>query len=65
VCTGHLVCLDLLPDLLGVDDWGYPMLPDRPVPAHLLRHAKRAKAACPVLALRLERQLDPAPGGGH
>jgi ferredoxin len=52
-CVGHLVCVDLLPELIGVDDWGFPMLPERPIPRHLIRHARRAKAACPALALRL------------
>ncbi|MBI1758747.1 MAG: ferredoxin [Actinobacteria bacterium] len=52
-CVGHLVCVDLLPELITVDDWGYPMLPERPIPRHLMRHARRAKATCPALALRL------------
>jgi ferredoxin len=64
-CTGHLVCVDLLPELLGVDDWGYPMVPDRPVPPRLLRHARRARAACPALALRLEERPKPAGRTGH
>lgn len=52
-CRGDLVCADLLPELVTVDDWGYPMLPDRPVPPRLLKHARRARASCPALALRL------------
>jgi ferredoxin len=64
-CAGHLVCVDLLPELLGVDDWGYPMVPDRPIPPHLLRHARRAKAACPALALRLDGRLSPAGRARH
>lgn len=52
-CDAHLVCAELLPELVGVDDWGYPMLPGRDVPDHLLAHARRAKASCPVMALRL------------
>lgn len=54
-CTGHLLCAELLPELIGVDDWGFPVLPDQPIPPALLRHARRAKAACPALALRLRR----------
>jgi ferredoxin len=53
-CTGHLVCVELLPELVGVDDWGYPLVPDGPVPRSLLRHARRARAACPALALQLD-----------
>jgi ferredoxin len=53
-CTGHLVCAELVPELIGVDDWGYPILAGDPIPERLMRHARRAKAACPVLALRLQ-----------
>jgi ferredoxin len=60
-CTGHLVCAELLPELVIVDDWGYPMLPRRAVPDHLLGHARRARAACPVMALHLLR-LPAGPG---
>lgn len=52
-CTGHLVCAELLPELITVDDWGYPIVAKRAVPAPLHAHARRARASCPVLALRL------------
>ena len=52
-CSGHLVCAELVPELIRADDWGYPMVADGPIPGHLLRHARRAKGACPALALRL------------
>jgi ferredoxin len=52
-CTGHGACAELLPEWIELDDWGYPMLPDRPLPDGLVAHAKRAVAACPTLALRL------------
>ena len=55
-CGGHLVCAELLPEVVGVDDWGYPMLPGRAVPDHLVGHARRAKASCPVMALRLRAE---------
>jgi ferredoxin len=53
-CTGHGLCADLLPELIRLDEWGYPMMPDRPVPAHLAALARRAVRLCPTLALRLE-----------
>ncbi|ARF59213.1 ferredoxin [Streptomyces gilvosporeus] len=53
-CDGHGVCAELLPERIGLDEWGYPVLPDSEVPAELLDHARRAVAACPVLAMRLE-----------
>ena len=55
-CTGHGVCAELLPELISVDEWGYPIVDPRPVPAALDREARRAVAACPVLALKLMRQ---------
>ena len=52
-CTGHGVCADMLPELIDLDDWGYPRIAPAVVPAHLLRGARRAVTACPALALRL------------
>jgi ferredoxin len=57
-CDGHGLCAELLPELIELDDWGYPMLSAGPVPEHLSEHARRAIAACPVLALRLELAPD-------
>lgn len=54
VCAGHGLCADLLPERVTLDEWGYPLL-DAEIPADLLPHARAAVAACPVLALRLER----------
>jgi len=44
---------EMLPDLIGVDDWGYPLLPRDPVPREYRKRVARARAACPALALRL------------
>jgi ferredoxin len=52
-CTGHGLCAELLPELITLDEWGYPILADGPVPPALERPARRAVAACPALALRL------------
>jgi ferredoxin len=52
-CTGHGVCAELLPELISVDEWGYPIVDPRPVPPQLDREARRAVAACPALALKL------------
>jgi ferredoxin len=54
-CDGHGLCAELLPELIGLDEWGYPVLRATEVPGALLDHARRAVAACPVLALRLDR----------
>jgi ferredoxin len=59
-CTGHGACAELFPERIELDDWGYPMLADAPVPDELVGHARRAVAACPTLALRLRRGMDEA-----
>ncbi len=59
-CTGHGVCAELLPELISVDEWGYPLVDPRPVPRALDRDARRAVAACPALALKLMRTDAPA-----
>lgn len=61
-CEGHDLCAELLPEMIGLDDWGYPIIAAGPVPAHLMEHARRAVAACPTLALMLERGSDDARG---
>jgi ferredoxin len=53
-CTGHGICAELLPELIRLDDWGYPIVEETPVDPLLKGDARRAIAACPALALRLE-----------
>jgi ferredoxin len=55
-CDGHANCRELLPVLVGIDGWGYPIIDGRPVPASLERDARRAVSMCPKLALTLERR---------
>ena len=53
-CSGHGVCAELLPELITLDDWGYPLLAgDGTVPLWLTREARRAVTGCPALALAL------------
>jgi ferredoxin len=54
-CTGHGVCAELAPELVTLDEWGYPIVAGRPVPDALNRTARRAVANCPALALALSR----------
>lgn len=59
-CDGHGICADLVPELIRLDDWGYPMVDASPVPADLLPHARRAVTNCPAIALKLERIAEAA-----
>jgi ferredoxin len=52
-CDGHGLCAALLPELLDLDDWGYPVVVTVDVPPGLVRQARAAVRACPALALRL------------
>jgi ferredoxin len=69
-CDGRGLCVELLPELLGRDPWGYPV-PHGPgpveVPDDLVPHAQKAAALCPLLALRLDATLSrltrPSPPG--
>ena len=52
-CAGHGLCAELLPELITLDEWGYPLLPAGTVPRSLERQARRAVTDCPALALAL------------
>jgi len=65
-CDGRGMCTELLPELLTEDPWGYPApvrlhgrdpLPPNGIPVQddLEPQARAAVAACPLMALRLER----------
>jgi ferredoxin len=48
------LCAELLPELILLDDWGYPIIRDVDVPSELVREALEVVRVCPKLALRLE-----------
>jgi ferredoxin len=56
-CDGHGSCADLLPELLSVDDFGFPVVRSGERDAVVRRgHESAARHAvrnCPVMALRL------------
>ncbi|HMH91330.1 MAG TPA: ferredoxin [Streptosporangiaceae bacterium] len=52
-CQAHGMCIELLPELITADPWGYPLIAPGPVPAQLLPLARRAVGACPTMALLL------------
>ncbi|MEJ2577807.1 MAG: ferredoxin [Kineosporiaceae bacterium] len=60
-CAGRGHCIELLPELLTEDPWGYPLPRNGgagrgvAVPAGLAGPARRAAASCPRLALHLQR----------
>ena len=52
-CDGHGVCAELLPELIELDPWGYPVIGAAAVSPRLLDLAERAVVSCPRLALHL------------
>ena len=50
----------VLPELIRLDDWGYPILKPGPVPEHLVPLAQRVVDDCPVLAIALRRSAEKA-----
>jgi ferredoxin len=62
-CEAHGMCAELLPEMITLDEWGYPILDGRPLPPELLDHARRAAEACPTFALLIERRSPPPHAG--
>ncbi len=55
-CDAYGYCAELLPELIALDEWGYPRLSDEPVPPILEDLARRAVADCPRRALSLAEE---------
>ena len=53
-CDGRGLCAEILPELVTLDDWGFPVIADQDVPPGLRREAEEAVRLCPLLALRLD-----------
>ena len=55
-CDGSGLCAELLPERIRLDEWGYPIVDPTPLTPELRGHAERAVAACPTLALLLQKE---------
>jgi ferredoxin len=53
-CDGRGLCAEVLPELITLDDWGFPIVTG-PVPDVLQDQAREAVRLCPRLALQLRR----------
>lgn len=56
--AGHGLCAELLPELITLDELGYPLLASQKVPRRLNRASRRVVTDCPALALRLSAAGD-------
>jgi ferredoxin len=52
-CDGRGLCAEVAPELIALDDWGFPVLSDAAVSASLRAAAAEAVRICPKLALTL------------
>ena len=55
-CDGRGLCAEVLPEMITLDDWGFPVIRDAEVPPGLLDEAAEAVRLCPRLALRLDHR---------
>ena len=55
LCDGYGLCGDLVPDLIELDDWRYPIIRPVAIDGALVHAAQRAVDCCPMKALRLEK----------
>ena len=58
LCDAHGHCAELLPELIQLDEWGYPIISDEPIPRSLEHQARQAVSMCPRLALLIEERKD-------
>ena len=54
LCDAHGNCAELFPELVSLDEWGYPIVSDDPIPPELAKEARRAVSMCPRLALMID-----------
>jgi ferredoxin len=52
-CDGFGYCAEILPDLLSLDEWGFPVVDRADIPEDLVRAATKAVRLCPRRALRV------------
>jgi ferredoxin len=61
LCEGYGYCAEIVPELITVDDWGYPIVSRREIESDdVMKLARRAVATCPRLALLIEESTKDA-----
>jgi ferredoxin len=62
LCDGFGHCHELAPELVRIDEWGYPIIEGQPTSLNeleILKSARLAVRGCPRQALRIERSRRP------
>ncbi|MGC8481448.1 MAG: ferredoxin [Acidimicrobiales bacterium] len=53
-CDGYGYCVELLPELMSFDDWGFPIVNEKTLTSReAYELAKRVEHLCPKLAFRV------------
>ena len=52
-CDAYGYCAELLPEVIRLDEWGYPIVEESSLSPHLIALAKRAARDCPKRAITL------------
>jgi ferredoxin len=60
-CDGRGLCAEVLPEMITLDDWGFPIIADEEISPGLMAGADEAIRLCPLLALHLDRSGARAP----
>jgi ferredoxin len=53
-CDGFGYCAELVPELVRLDEWGFPVVRDLPIPEGVEAMAAEAAAQCPRRAVYLQ-----------
>jgi len=59
-CDAFGYCAELVPELITLDEWGYPRVEGGPVPIELAETARAAIRSCPRKAIRFVRVSTPS-----
>jgi ferredoxin len=52
-CKAHGLCAEIAPEIIHLDEWGYPVFDAGPLASDDVPTARKAVQVCPTLALRL------------
>jgi ferredoxin len=53
VCDGFGFCAEILPEVISLDEWGFPVVGEAEIPETLSGAARKAVSFCPRRALGL------------
>ena len=59
-CDGHGLCAELLPEVISLDDWGYPIVAHGAADAVPAKAVRRAIHTCPNVAIRIKADKPPS-----